>query len=373
MRLTRIELENFRGFGQASFDLTDPSGQKPHMTIVLVGASGSGKTAVLQGLAGFFTALGASNLKSLNNWAVGSSVIGYQAAAHNSEDIRQGTDHFRLRAKWTDGWSLPEEVPLFDCEAYMLPSTQITKSLSRIASLKLQPKAFAFTGDLLFCADNPAAVIKWRTCASLDNQPTGLVVGFDELRLLPRSRLPGPNLDRVIKHRCWGSLAPSDEPLGSMLRFEQLKQWLVNLDYARLKAREANRAPVLWERVVSMLNRLLAPCEFIEVDEHNEIRFRTPSGSVRLESLSSGFRSLFVIAVDLLLRLSLATIDGDPLTQEAVCLIDEIDAHLDPDLQQRVIGDLRAIFPGVQFIVTTHSDIVAGSVSSDQIFALGEE
>ncbi|HYO69567.1 MAG TPA: AAA family ATPase, partial [Archangium sp.] len=38
-----------------------------------------------------------------------------------------------------------------------------------------------------------------------------------------------------------------------------------------------------------------------------------------------------------------------------IVLIDEIDLHLHPHWQRRVIGDLRKTFPGVQFVATTHS------------------
>jgi DNA repair exonuclease SbcCD ATPase subunit len=57
MKLTRIELENFRCFGKADFDLTDPSLGGPLDVVLLVGGNGSGKSSVLQALGGFFTFL----------------------------------------------------------------------------------------------------------------------------------------------------------------------------------------------------------------------------------------------------------------------------------------------------------------------------
>jgi predicted ATP-binding protein involved in virulence len=110
------------------------------------------------------------------------------------------------------------------------------------------------------------------------------------------------------------------------------------------------------------------------VDDNFEVLFRTPTGQVRLEALSDSFRSIFVVVADLLLRLSLSTPrKEDVLQQEAVCMIDEIDAHLHPKWQERVIPGLRALFPRVQFIATTHSPIVIASVEPHQIFRLSLE
>ena len=47
---------------------------------------------------------------------------------------------------------------------------------------------------------------------------------------------------------------------------------------------------------------------------------------------------------------------------EAVILIDEIDLHLDPTWQARAVKGLRDAFPRAQFVLTTHSEQVIGSV-----------
>jgi predicted ATP-binding protein involved in virulence len=55
-----------------------------------------------------------------------------------------------------------------------------------------------------------------------------------------------------------------------------------------------------------------------------------------------------------------------------VMLIDEIDLHLHPSWQQRVIADLMRTFPNTQFIVTTHSPQVLSTVHRDCIRLLGK-
>ena len=48
-------------------------------------------------------------------------------------------------------------------------------------------------------------------------------------------------------------------------------------------------------------------------------------------------------------------------------LIDEIDLHLHPHWQQRILGDLQRTFPNTQFIVTTHSPQVLTTVHQENI------
>jgi predicted ATP-binding protein involved in virulence len=51
----------------------------------------------------------------------------------------------------------------------------------------------------------------------------------------------------------------------------------------------------------------------------------------------------------------------------AVCLIDEIDTYLHPKWQYSILDALVKAFPNVQFIVTTHSPYVVGSIPNDKI------
>jgi predicted ATP-binding protein involved in virulence len=51
-------------------------------------------------------------------------------------------------------------------------------------------------------------------------------------------------------------------------------------------------------------------------------------------------------------------------------LVDEIDLHLHPSWQQRVLGDLMRAFPCTQFVVTTHSPQVLSTVRRENIRVL---
>jgi predicted ATP-binding protein involved in virulence len=51
-------------------------------------------------------------------------------------------------------------------------------------------------------------------------------------------------------------------------------------------------------------------------------------------------------------------------------MIDEIDVHLHPKWQRRVINDLKTTFPSIQFVYTTHSPIIIGEVEAECIRSL---
>ena len=93
-----------------------------------------------------------------------------------------------------------------------------------------------------------------------------------------------------------------------------------------------------------------------------------------LDQLSGGYRIVLALAADLARRM----VQGnphldDPLESEAVVLIDELELHLHPAWQQRILGDLRRTFPNAQFIVSTHSPQVLTTVEPQCIVELARE
>ena len=89
---------------------------------------------------------------------------------------------------------------------------------------------------------------------------------------------------------------------------------------------------------------------------------------LRIEQLSDGFRTTLSMVMDIAARMAEANPDmKNPLDVEGVVLIDEIDLHLHPGWQQRIIPDLIKTFPNIQFIVSTHSPQVITTVEPDSL------
>ena len=58
--------------------------------------------------------------------------------------------------------------------------------------------------------------------------------------------------------------------------------------------------------------------------------------------------------------------------RSGVVLIDEIDAHLHPEWQQKIGFWLKRHFPNIQFLVTTHSPIICQAADDNGLFVLPE-
>jgi predicted ATP-binding protein involved in virulence len=75
--------------------------------------------------------------------------------------------------------------------------------------------------------------------------------------------------------------------------------------------------------------------------------------------------------LDFARRLAQANPNWDnPLKAPGILLIDEIELHLHPQWQQKIIPNLRAVFPETQLIVATHSPQVLTTVDSQNILIL---
>lgn len=84
---------------------------------------------------------------------------------------------------------------------------------------------------------------------------------------------------------------------------------------------------------------------------------------LNVAQLSDGEKCVLAMFGDLAKRLSLANPKLDnPLLGEGVVLIDEIELHMHPSWQRKILGVLKRTFPNIQFIITTHSPIVLSEV-----------
>lgn len=104
---------------------------------------------------------------------------------------------------------------------------------------------------------------------------------------------------------------------------------------------------------------------FSDADDN---RMRIP-----INQLSDGYKCTISLVADIAYRMAVL----NPQLLQDVCskthgvvLIDEVDLHLHPSWQQRILNDLTTIFPKVQFIVTTHAPAVLNTIRSENLVLL---
>lgn len=152
--------------------------------------------------------------------------------------------------------------------------------------------------------------------------------------------------------------------------------WLRSLRILELQAASEGAPSTAAQKlaaVKTLLNHgglLPAGVRFIDIRaEPLTARFDDGQGGVlALEALSDGYRSVLSLVMELLRLMDehfgdalLAEVRPERawVDQPGIVLIDEVDAHLHPSWQQEIGASLTRVFPKVQFIVTTHSPLVA--------------
>lgn len=163
-------------------------------------------------------------------------------------------------------------------------------------------------------------------------------------------------------------------------------QWLRDLDGDVL--REARRSPrkegarpgprrSVWNAVVLALKTILEVTD-VAVEEGGTVYVTHPAfGRVPFEAMSDGYLSTAGWIVDMIARWIDRQRDLDepvgPNVLRQMCglaLLDEIDLHLHPVWQLRIISDVRRLFPRMSFVVTTHNPLALHGARAGEIFVM---
>jgi predicted ATP-binding protein involved in virulence len=92
---------------------------------------------------------------------------------------------------------------------------------------------------------------------------------------------------------------------------------------------------------------------------------------LEFSQLSSGEKYIISLVLELIYRIvTLNPRINDFKLVNGIILIDEVENHLHPRWQLTIIKALKSCFPHFQFIVSSHSPLIASSVRKDQIIAL---
>ncbi|QEP43516.1 DUF2813 domain-containing protein [Ectothiorhodospiraceae bacterium BW-2] len=99
------------------------------------------------------------------------------------------------------------------------------------------------------------------------------------------------------------------------------------------------------------------PLQFV-INQHGQF--------LNIDQLSDGYKTLLGLVIDLSARMAMANPESsNPLAEESIVMIDEVDLHLHPVWQIKVVGDLLRTFPNTQFILTTHSPYIVESINNN--------
>ena len=119
-------------------------------------------------------------------------------------------------------------------------------------------------------------------------------------------------------------------------------------------------------QVVNLLNRLVGKGGWGftgKQDKEDEYLFGKKGAEVPFPALSDGYRAFLGWLGDLLYHVCETCPSGEKLKEnKGIVMVDEIDLHLHPKWQMTVLQTLAKELPNIQFIVTSHSPLIVGSL-----------
>ncbi len=106
-----------------------------------------------------------------------------------------------------------------------------------------------------------------------------------------------------------------------------------------------------------------------DLNEYEQTTTTTDTMSL-LFILDDGIRNLIALVADMAYRSALLNPQLElEVTRQTpgIVLIDEIDLHLDTNIQEKIVESMKNMFPMIQFIVSSHSPIIANSVKKEDV------
>lgn len=357
--ITALELENVRCFGRKQrFTLTDNDGNPAQWNLIL-GDNGVGKTTLLQCLAWMRPLPDPVSENSGNAGHLDPTRIEPALDSEENsvlESLIRDENHVtvKLKAEFSVGRGL-------DCAESSPSSGSVTTEFSYIGQ----------NGKITGTPDNQSHVN-----LNMPIPPDLPIFGYGA------TRSPG-----TLK---WERFELTD-PLTTLFHNDgalcDAVDILLNLDYRALKSSDRNKSNTNHKARLEKIKKIivdvlpdidcpdnieiLGPDTIGNQDEQSGVRFRTPYGTVPVSGLSLGYQTTLTWVLDLAIRLYERYPDHEnPLAEPGVVLIDNIDHHLHPRWQRRLMADLSACFPAVQFIATAHSPLIAQADETSNLVVL---
>ncbi len=351
MHLTRIHIENLRSI--RSLDLSLPSGDVVTTTYVVIGPNGSGKSTFLRAIAstlgGLDDLLKGPRLgaKDVSDAAAGEgkpAFIELEGVVHPYAEKKQ---RVRIRREIagaherSDGEQAPFALTALTLEQVLTGKGWRVEAIDSpekpIVQLSPEEEAQRVRVEEEIRGDASRAPFVYLSARR------DILQSFDAATLATLRHQP-----RV------GALAEDNERFKSLagrIALAMLAPDRMDRDGWFGRMREVLSMPSLFKSIPT-----IEPSDDLMplILEHGRPR--------DIEGLSDGQRAILLLFAELAYR---APANG-------IVLIDEIEQHLHPGWQRIMLPALCAFLPTTQFIVTTHSVLISGSVPGELVFRLAD-
>ena len=349
MKISKIELENVKCFLNENILLLKEGTEEPLSMCALVGANGTGKSTILKSIVAAFSVIE-------NN---------YQGESFTDNAVSHNKDYLRVALNLKLNENEKNKLK-FQKDDFEITYLHLITEFQNMKDCFLAPMGLA--------EENYEQYLDTMANLLCDEQ-IGLIMYYDPFRFVSDKNPAGPNLQQVTSSK-EGALSSNLNKNGeNSYRDLDLKQWIVNMDYTRLK-NPTSRNKSIYKHMIKAFELLSYPLKFEAINQNGNIMFKNEEDGQQLsvDMLSDGFKSVFSIVLDIIRRLALAPDfdDEEFYMKEAVVLIDELDCHIHPKWQRKLVPAFRELFPNCQFIFTTHSPYILDSLQTYEIKKVGE-
>jgi len=364
VKVRRLRVECFKRFKEQVFDFTDEESGLPKDLVVLVGPNGSGKSSVLQAIAALMSqATGRLERVSGLDWpgfdlslAGGAwrTPLSLEVEVEFSPQEIASTNEYHRRTLRLRG--KPKGADAYDLTVIRL----------RLRDDKAEADSWEET-RLFRGREDAASLLRYRDAGHDVLRTVGTVLWYTEHRTSTTISLDGSSSTRGTNGAQQTKEIPPDllrDRLGHLMAFHER----VVRDQYQLRDGERD----LFGDLLRLYN-LVFPNRGIETTVPrsgvNEVLdapwvyFWDGHRQYEFVEMSGGERAVFPILFDF----------ANWHVHNSVILIDEIELHLHPPLQQALITALPELGRNNQFIITTHSDSVEAIVPPSSIMRLEDD
>ncbi len=211
--------------------------------------------------------------------------------------------------------------------------------------LNLFPSDFLLDGNLnasvtihLVGHKNPIVLTITRDSFSDNNlQFVPYLLAYGATRLMPQNKITAE--DKLGTSRVANLFDPT-------VALHNASEWLYKLQDDRFEYMVRGLRQILMLRNQDRI---------IKSSKKNEIIIKHIGGENNLVEMSEGYKTVVALATDIMQMLEKDNASLDEA--KGVVIIDELETHLHPRWKMRIVSSFRAVFPQVQFIVTTHDPL----------------
>lgn len=342
MRIDKLTIENFKGFAKKEFTF------HPEFNLI-VGINGSGKTTSLDALS-----------VAIGSWFLG--IRGHDTRHILPTDIRLEATDFRGETRFENQ---------FPVKVSVIGNAGGKKNLSWERSLDTAAGKTKFikAKELKALATNADELVRKGEAMAL---PLISYYGTGRLWQQPRAESQVKDAAKLAKQKDLSRFEGYKNSVDPRLSTKNLVTWMARqswIDYQQGTKSSTFR----------MVTQAMLGCIedgqnlYFDPKRGEVIVVMTNHGAQPFFNLSDGQKTVLGIVGDIAQKaVKLNPHLGKKVLKDTtgVVLIDELDLHLHPRWQRRIIGDLKRTFPKIQFICTTHSPQLIGQAKPEEIILL---